>query len=474
MNKADAASFTPLLVPGRTCWRIERAARATVIVDGAAFFEAVHDAMVRARHSILIVNWDFNHRLRMVPPVDGKRIPRLDKLFRRLVRHRRRLQIHVLKWKSPLAFDFRKRTLPFQILNWLSPRRIHYRLDSNHPMTGSQHQKLVVIDDAIAFCGGMDLTDARWDTSRHLDGDPRRKGPRGEDNPPFHDLMVAVDGPAARALGNLARERWLRATGETLAPPPLGNDPWPGFRRPDFTDIDVGIARTEPQWDNRNEVREVEALNLEAIAAARQSIYIENQHFASRAIYEALRSSLERPDGPEIVVVGPEKCPGWFEEKVMGEARNQIVCRLRSIDRYNRFRIYVPQTVQGQPIVVHSKCLIVDDRLLRIGSSNFNNRSMGFDTECDLAIEAKPGDTAMRRCIATIRNGLLAEHLGVSREKFAGELADRGSLIASVERLIRDSGRTLYPLKSSEDVSPDQPIADSILDPEHPDRIGGG
>ena len=30
----------------------------------------------------------------------------------------------------------------------------------------------------------------------------------------------------------------------------------------------------------------------------------------------------------------------------------------------------------------------IDDTLLRIGSANINNRSMGFDTECDLSLEA--------------------------------------------------------------------------------------
>ncbi len=38
--------------------------------------------------------------------------------------------------------------------------------------------------------------------------------------------------------------------------------------------------------------------------------------------------------------------------------------------------------------MVHSKVMIVDDGFLRVGSANLNNRSMGADTECDLAFEA--------------------------------------------------------------------------------------
>ena len=64
--------------------------------------------------------------------------------------------------------------------------------------------------------------------------------------------------------------------------------------------------------------------------------------------------------------------------------------------------------------MVHSKVMIVDDRLLRIGSANLNNRSMGTDTECDLAIEAQSADRARgdrRRCATR----LLADHCGVCR-----------------------------------------------------------
>ena len=57
-------------------------------------------------------------------------------------------------------------------------------------------------------------------------------------------------------------------------------------------------------------------------------------------------------------------------------------------DRFGRLRVYTPVTAGEQPIYVHAKIMIVDDRLLRVGSSNLNNRSMGYDAECDLALEA--------------------------------------------------------------------------------------
>ena len=46
----------------------------------------------------------------------------------------------------------------------------------------------------------------------------------------------------------------------------------------------------------------------------------------------------------------------------------------------------------GDRIIVHAKMTIIDDKLLRIGSSNLNNRSMGLDSECDLTIEVREDD----------------------------------------------------------------------------------
>ena len=473
---AEPSRSPALLVPGETCWRVERARRAAVLIDAAAYFKALENALPLARRSIYIIGWDLNHVIPLhCGDCTGRAHPSLRQYLNRLARKHRHLEIRVLKWWSPLAFEIKRRTIPFAILNWLSGRRVHFRLDSDHPPTASLHQKFVVIDDALAFCGGLDFTDCRWDTPEHLDEDKRRKSPKRDIYPPFHDLMMAVDGEAAAALGDLARERWRRATGEeVIATATPGASLWPDTLNPDFEGIDIGIARTEPEWNGRQETREIEALNIAAIRAARRSIYIENQHFASRAVYAALRETLERPDGPEIVVLGPEKCPGTIEEAVMGPARARIVNRLRAIDRHGRFRAYIPKTAGGNAIVVHSKCLIIDDRMLRVGSSNMNNRSMGFDNECDLALEAGDEDTEIRRRIGTVRTELLAEHLGVRHKEVQAVLDETGSLIETIERLRRPLGRTLLPLDVPADDNLTTEPTDNLLDPEHPSTVVPG
>ena len=94
--------------------------------------------------------------------------------------------------------------------------RIHIRLDGHHPFGGSHHQKIVLIDERVAFCGGIDMTVGRWDTPEHRDLDSRRRGPDGSLHGPWHDATTALEGPAAVALGDLCRQRWREAGGKPL------------------------------------------------------------------------------------------------------------------------------------------------------------------------------------------------------------------------------------------------------------------
>ena len=146
----------------------------------------------------------------------------------------------------------------------------------------------LVIDDAFAFCGGIDATVGRWDTRDHRGKDKRRDSNWGFAQGPWHDATAAVDGEAAKALGFLARDRWRLATGETLAPSEPGHDAWPPALKPNLTNVLIGIARTQPHHEDQRAVHEIEALYLAAIGAARRSIYIESQYCASRKIGEAL------------------------------------------------------------------------------------------------------------------------------------------------------------------------------------------
>ena len=147
----------------------------------------------------------------------------------------------------------------------------------------------------------------------------------------------------------------------------------------------------------------------------------------------------------------------------MDGARHRLIQTLWAADDHGRLGIYYPVTEGGSPIYVHSKVMVVDDRLLRIGSSNLNNRSLGFDSECDVAIESNSDRDEIRRQITRVRNQLVAEHLGVAVD----ELKECRSLLAAVEDL-RGDGRTLRPFTEQTVADEESPLAENdLMDPDH-------
>jgi phospholipase D1/2 len=458
-----------ILRPGDTCWRIEQADRVALIVDAAAYFQAAQSAMLKAQHSILMIGWDFDTRIDLDPTDGTGAYPRrLGAFLSWLVEAKPGLHVNILKWDLGMVKALGRGTTLFRVAKWALHERITFKLDGAHPPGAAHHHKIVVIDDAVAFCGGIDMTGDRWDTSEHRDADPRRRRPfTRRAYGPWHDATTAVSGPVARALGDHARERWKQASEEVLAPPPAGSDPWPDGLPVDMADVAVAIARTVPAYDTQTEVREIEALCVSAIAAASRSVYLESQYFASRAVAEAIARRLGEPDGPEFVIINPASAEGWLEEEAMGSARARLLAVLGRGDRFGRLRVYTPVTAGEQPIYVHAKIMIVDDRLLRVGSSNLNNRSMGYDTECDLAVEADD-DTHVAHVIRSFRTRLLAEHLGTSAEQVAAIVAERGSLIAAIE-MLSGPGRSLRPFDPPEINDAEKALADhELLDPERP------
>jgi phosphatidylserine/phosphatidylglycerophosphate/cardiolipin synthase-like enzyme len=207
----------------------------------------------------------------------------------------------MLNWDWAMLYALEPQWLPVYRLEFRHHRRLKLRFDDHHPFGASQHQKVVVIDDRVAFVGGFDLTHSRWDTSDHLPDDARRTDPDGSRYRPFHDVQMLVAGPAAAALGDLARERWQLATGERLSPRAMeGHLPWPEGVHAQAEDVDVAIARTRAAYDGLPQVREVERLYLDSIAAARRWIYAENQYLTSWRIGEALAASLREADGTHL------------------------------------------------------------------------------------------------------------------------------------------------------------------------------
>lgn len=436
----------PLLQPGRNCWRIERAHRFAMLVDAAAYFRAVRAAIRNARHSIFILSWDIDTRMRLVPQGANDGYPEpLGEFLHAVVSSRPGLRACVLNWDYAMLYALEREWLASYKFDWLAHQRIAFRMDAAHPMGASHHQKIVVIDDALAFVGGLDLTRCRWDEPEHACHAPLRRDSDGKPYAPFHDVQAMVDGDIARALGTLVRTRWTRAVRDVPPPPPapeaLREDLWPQIE-PDLYDVPVAISRTEPDYGGNPHVHEVRQLHLDAIEAARHHLFFENQYFTSGLIADALAARLAQPDGPEVAVVSPRTQSGWLEQATMGVLRARAHRRLQQADIHRRYRMYCPQIpgLGEQCLNVHSKVFTVDDALLSIGSANLSNRSMALDTECNLSIEAG-GDTRIAAAIARMRNRLLAEHLDTLPEAVGAQMQRQPGLHAAIDALGRGERR---------------------------------
>jgi len=463
-----------LLKTDTTCWRAEMADRAAIIIDVADYFAAVKSAITRAKRSVMILGWAFHPKtiLDVEPEHSDPAACGIATFLTDLAEKRPALDIRILCWKAALPVAITQGMYPQRSGKYFEHSRVKFVLDGRLPAGASHHQKVVVIDDAVAFSGGCDFGPDRWDTCDHEDDNTRRAVVPG-DHPCFdarHEVMSLVDAAAARALGDLFRARWLRATGEQLEPPrPSRSDPWPTDVVPQFGSVRVGLSRSSAAWRDQPKAREVEALYLASIAAAKSCIYLENQYFTSPVIAEALAQRLADPDGPEVVLVSTEHSPSYFDQMTMDRTRSLFIKRLEDADKFDRFRIYSPVTSLGRTIIVHAKLAIIDDVLLRIGSSNLNNRSFGFDTECDLSIEpAGANRTTSRAAIRAIRTRLVAHWLACDDEMLECAVKAEGGLGAGIDALRARGHCRLRPIASE----PLKPLAATIATFHIGDPVG--
>lgn len=456
-----------VLAPNLNCCPLVKAPRFALLVDAANYYETLAQAIAQAEQTVALVGWDLDSRARLGPGAGpGRLVPPLHEFLPAAADANPGLNIYLLTWDFPLLLA----TVRDPELVWgrdpFNHPRVHLKFDSTHPPGGSHHQKIVVIDDCLAFAGGMDIAGGRWDTSEHRADDVRRPGEDGP-YPPYHDVQAMVDGDAARALSAIVRDRWRRATGTSIPDPVRTRTFWPDRVPPDLVDVTVGISRTDAGVDGRGGCREIERLHLDLIDAARDSIYIENQYLTSATIVTALCRRLEVADGPEVVLVLPLNNAGWLEEHTIEVLRIRCIRQLRRADRFGHLRICypaIPGLDDEQSVGVHSKVLVVDDRWFRVGSSNLTNRSMRLDTECDLTIEAT--GPSQRSAISSLRNRLLGEHLGMP----AGDVASHLSRDPSLVRLIdsrRAHPRCLRELPLEDRLS-ELIVEEEIVDPSQP------
>jgi phosphatidylserine/phosphatidylglycerophosphate/cardiolipin synthase-like enzyme len=366
-----------------------------VIVDGSAALPRIAEAIRGARRTVHLAGWFFS------PDFDltrGQERTLLVDLLRETAA--RGVEVRVLAWAgAPLPVFRPSRRLVASVLETLRAAGVHAAGDAHERPLHCHHEKLVIVDDELAFVGGIDLTDLagdRFDRAKH----PPRDGTG------WHDAAALLHGPAVADVAGHFALRWHAVTGEALAAP---TPPAPAG------DVALQLLRTIPEhvYDAAPEGDfSILQAYTGALRAAQRLIYLENQFLWSPEIVAILAAHLQEPpsDAFRLVVLLPAH-PNSGGDDTSGQ-----LGVLRGADRDRRLvacTIVAHGQGTSQPVYVHAKIGIVDDHWLTLGSANLNEHSLFNDTEVNIAA----ADPALA---AATRHRLWAEHL----ETDVGTIAD--------------------------------------------------
>lgn len=457
------------LMPGDTVWR-RCEARVAVLNDAAAYFAALRQALLEAQDLVYIIGWDIHSETRLVGAsgrADDGLPERLGSFLRALVHRRPTLRIDILVWDFVSFYASEREWNSAAKFTAETYGRVRFHLDATLPFGSAQHQKIVCIDGSLAFVGGLDLTIRRWDTSEHRAVHELRRDPGGKPYPPFHDVQCMVDGEAAASLFDIAQERWRAAGQKAHERRAQKSGRWPANVPVEAEHMPVGIARTEVVCPAGSSTNEVERSLIAAIRSATRFIYIENQFTSAIKIARELVEQMLRVPSLRILVLAPKLHSSWLESQAMQNGRGAFIDCFSAAGIADRIRFVYPISRSGDTdaaVMVHSKLMIVDDRILRIGSANLNNRSMGADSECDLIFEAATEEH--RDFIASVRHRLIAHFCGLD-EQIVEQNEDR--LFALLDDVARaDGAKTLRDVESSILTSTLATMVQPVADPERP------
>ena len=367
-----------------------------VLVDGAAALPRLARELAAARSQVHLAGWFVSPEFALAR--DGES-PGLRELLARLAD---RVSVRVLLWAgSPLPLFHPDRHDVEGVRHALTfGTRIEVATDAKERPMHCHHEKLVVIDDRLAFVGGIDLTTYagdRYDTPAHE--------ARGEVG--WHDALAVLRGPVVADVAEHFRERWRAVTGDSLPPP---------RRARRAGDVEVQFVRTVPEhvYDS---VRDGDFRILEAytraLQSARELIYLENQFLWSSEIARILEDKLANPpsDDFRMVLVLPAR-PNDGRDDTRGQLADLIECD-HGAGRLLACSLFALGERGPQQVYVHSKIGIVDDRWLTIGSANLNEHSLFNDTEANVV-------TCDANLARETRLRLWSEHLQRPLEEISG------------------------------------------------------
>lgn len=468
-------------------------AQSGVLIDAAHYYRALADALDHAERFVLITGWQIDTRvpLRRAPGEPSEEHT-LAALLRRACARAPALRIRVLPWDFNPVYLLDREWASAQRFEAIAPGQIECVWDSHHAPSASQHEKVVIIDGDLAFVGGIDLCDHRWDDRHHLPVDPRRCDLEGQPCGPYHDVQAVVRGPIVAHLTDSFAARWRLAADRELTgiTPSAAPRAWGRFAHEHVIPTrEAAMLRTRGSGPDGEEPPEtgIQDLLVAAFRAAERRIYVETQYFTSRALVDAIATRFVDRSRPrmEVVFILPARTEGVLEQAaVQGPQRAALLYLSRVAAREGHaVGAFCPAAMPtnlstedpAAPAItyVHSKLVVIDDRLLCLGSANLTNRSMGVDSELNLAWVGETDDET--RSIAALRTALLSEHVGLSDEDGAALFGAHDELLPVLVRLAARPDARLVAHGFADHRADDRtsPLEDLLAEIGDPQRIEG-
>lgn len=474
-----------ILRAGESCWVREAVDEAGVLVDGKSYYSMFYEAAKHAEKYILLSGWQFDSKVELLRGEEGARAREngepttLLAFLNGLCEKKPDLRIYILAWDYSVFFALEREWLQKVAFDWMTHEHLKFAFDTCVPSEGSHHQKFAIVDGEIGFVGGNDICEHRWDDRAHVIDNPARFTADGEFYPPYHEVHSYLRGPVVARLVEFFAKRWSKASEVPLtlhsretpfATPANDALPLPAHH--------VALCRTSVSSSGEG-CHDIREMYVRAIDAAERFIYVETQYLTARSVVDALVARLRAKHRSklDVVFVLPVEPEAPKEELAMGILQARSVERITkaAAETGHRVGFFTTGAVdeKGRDVAtyIHSKLIVVDDRFLSLGSANLSNRSMGVDTELNVAFETDSDRSALGRAIKRVRVSLLAEHTGLASVR---PLVHGHGLVSRLHALAEARSHRLRIYKPV-DPSADQPLLSALhasvnryLDPDRP------
>ena len=225
-------------------------------------------------------------------------------------------------------------------VEWFRKPWLNSPLKQNHRC----HRKVLIVDEEIAFTGGVGIAE-EWT------GDARDAGE-------WRDTHVEVRGPAVDGLRAAFAQNWAESGRELYD----DNDVFPAASQTGSTVAQVVRGSASLGWDDLQSTFRV------LLDSATERLSIATAYFAPDAFFlERLCAAAQRGVRVDLLLPGPHA--------------DKRACQLASEAAYDRLTSCGVRVWNFQPSMMHAKIMIVDGIAAAVGSSNFNRRSLDHDEE---------------------------------------------------------------------------------------------